>query len=127
MAFSINGFQPKPISYPVTVLAETRDYDIVASDGGTYIQYTGGSPTVFTVPTNASAGFADDVEILIEQSNTGQIEFVGANGVVITSKAELRTSKQGAVVKLKKLATDSWILYGDVLDNTDMAMMIAMS
>jgi hypothetical protein len=52
---------------------------------------------------------------------------VGAEGVTITSKADLMTEKEGSVVKLKQLSTDNWVLYGDLMDNTNMAMTIAMS
>jgi hypothetical protein len=80
---------------------------------------------VFTVPANSSVEFTPSGEITIEQSNTGQITFVGAEGVTITSKADLMT--ESSVVKLKQLSTDNWVLYGDLMDNTNMAMTIAMS
>ena len=127
MGLKISGVEIKPIPSSITTVSDRSTYQFTNDDVGVYIQYLGTTDSVFTVPANSSVEFTPSGEITIEQSNTGQITFVGAQGVTITSKADLMTEKEGSVVKLKQLSTDNWVLYGDLMDNTNMAMTIAMS
>lgn len=127
MSFKISGVEVPRVPLKTTDIGDRGTYQLQSTDEENYLVYLGTTFLTFTVPPNSTTAFSDGTEISIEQSNTGQITFVGGNGVTITSRAELRTSNKGSVVKLKRLSIDNWILYGDVMDNTGMAMIIAMS
>ena len=127
MAFKIAGVEISPIPSKVTTLSDRSTYTLLTTDIGDYLKYDGTTDLSLTVPVESEPPFADNGVVTVEQSNTGQITFVGAQGVTITSKADLMTSKEGSVVYLKRTSQNNWILYGDIMDNTNMAMTIVMS
>ncbi len=127
MALKFSGAEVKPITAKTKTVSDRETYTFTAQDGGEYLQYIGTSDSIFTVPPNSSESFSDGVIITVEQSTTGQITFDGGVGVTITSKADLMSAKEGSVVNLKRISSDNWILYGDTMDNTTMAMTIAMA
>lgn len=127
MAFKIVGVEISPIPSKITTLSDRSTYTLLTTDIGDYLKYDGTTDLSLTVPVESEPPFADNGVVTVEQSNTGQITFVGAQGVTITSKADLMTSKEGSVVYLKRTSQNNWILYGDIMDNTNMAMTIVMS
>lgn len=127
MGFKIAGVEIRPIPSTMSTLSDRSTYTLLTTDIGNYLKYEGTTDLSLTVPAESSPPFEDNGVVTIEQSNTGQITFVGGVGVTITSKADLMTSKKGSVVYLKRTSQNNWILYGDIMDNTNMAMLIAMA
>jgi hypothetical protein len=74
---------------------------------------TASSAVTVTVPTAASVGFEQDVEISFMQKGTGQVTIAGASGVNIRTTQTLKTSGQYAVIAIKKIDTDEWVCVGD--------------
>lgn len=67
------------------------------------------------IPLNATQAFPIGRTLAIEQTGVGQITIVPAGGVTLRSANNAnKTYAQYSVVYLKKLATDEWILTGDV-------------
>lgn len=88
-------------------------YTIVAADGTNTVECSNASGCTVTVPPNATIAFPIGTEIVLRQIGTGQITMVGGAGVTINSRVGLKTAGQWAEIKLKKRATDTWILTGD--------------
>lgn len=100
---------------PVTTQSGTS-YTAVLGDANTYIQFTNGSPITFTIPLNSSVAFPVGTVIEIEQNGAGALTVAPVSGsVTINSRgADLVLAGQYAVAALKKVATDTWTLTGDL-------------
>src|SRR6056300_884841 len=112
MAFKLSGLEINPIPSKITTLSDRSTYTLLTTDIGDYLKYEGTTDLSLTVPAESEPPFQDNGVVTVEQSNIGQITFVGAQGVTITSKADLMTSKEGSVVYLKRTSQNNWILYG---------------
>jgi hypothetical protein len=90
-------------------------YTGVLADANTYVRFTSASAVAFTVPPNSSVAYPVGTEITIEQAGAGALTVTAGSGVTINSRgADLVLAGQYAVATLKKVATDTWILTGDL-------------
>lgn len=90
-------------------------YTAVLGDAYGYIQFTSGSAVAFTIPANASVAYAVGTVITIEQNGAGTVTLTPDTGVTLNSRGSLLdTAGQYAVVQLKKVATNTWTVIGDV-------------
>jgi hypothetical protein len=89
-------------------------YTLVLSDAGKLITLNNASPITLTVPTNATVAFATGTRIDLTQLGAGQVTVAGA-GVTFNSKgAKLKITGQYSAATLIKIATDTWVLIGDL-------------
>jgi len=87
---------------------------LAITDRDTYQIFTSGSAIALTIPTNASVAFDIGTEIICEQGGAGVIT-VGGGGVTKNSKDSLLDSNgQYSVLCMKKTATDTWTIFGDL-------------
>lgn len=95
----------------------TTAYTPVAADADTYIEVTNASAITFTVPANATTAFAIGATITVEQGGAGAVTLAPAVGVIlqVASTHTLVTNGQRAVVQLKKKATNTWIVFGNLV------------
>lgn len=90
-------------------------YTAVLGDAGGYIQFTNGSAIAFTIPANASVAFATGTVITVEQNGAGVVTLTPDTGVTLRSRGSLlATAGQYAVCQVKKVATNTWTVIGDV-------------
>jgi hypothetical protein len=76
---------------------------------------TNSSTTTLTVPTNSAQAFAVGASIEIIQAGTGQVVISPASGVTVNSCESLyKTRSQWSACVLMKVATDTWVLSGDL-------------
>lgn len=96
-------------------VTRTGAYTLALADVGVEQVYSSATAGTFTVPTNAAAGVAVGASVPLRQTGAGQLTVVGAAGVTVNSRgAALKLAGQYAVAELRKVATDTWALYGDV-------------
>lgn len=74
------------------------------------------STTTLTVPTNASVAFPVGTFLPLMQAGVGNLVIAAAGGVTVrvASLHTLAASEQYAVLGLKKLGTDEWVLFGNL-------------
>lgn len=97
-----------------TTSTRTASYAIVAGDVGAEQVYNSTSAGTFTLPTNATQAIAVGAAIPFRQSNTGQLTIAGASGVTLQARGStFKLAGQHAVAEARKVATDTWVLYGD--------------
>jgi hypothetical protein len=90
-------------------------YTFVLADDFDYHQFSNAAAITLTVPTNATVAFPIGTEIEIEQSGAGVLTVAAASGVTINSRGgDLSLAGQFAVAGLKKTATNTWTLTGDL-------------
>jgi len=90
-------------------------YTLVEGDAGQLVTLTNAAAITLTVPTNATVPFAIGTQITIAQGGAGTVTVAGAATVTVNAAdtaTKLRT--QWSAATLIKLATNSWILIGDI-------------
>lgn len=108
-SWTINGGQ-----IPSRTFSGTTD-TLVAADAGGTVRSTGASAATITVPPNSSVPIAVDTFILGEQYGAGQVTIAAGVGVTLrsdTSKLKMRV--QYGAISFHKIATDEWIIAGDL-------------
>lgn len=93
----------------------TTSVTLALDDAGKMMQMNNASATTLTVPPNSSVAFPTETEIDIINYGAGQVTLAPGAGVTIRSKSgNLSLDAQYSAATLKKLATDEWILIGDL-------------
>jgi hypothetical protein len=106
---SLRSFRPLgPNTYTGTT------YTFALTDANTFIGASNAAAQTFTVPLNATAAFPVGTEIELAQLGAGKLTIAATGGVTINPAATLSAANQYAVMRLKKIATDTWILSGSI-------------
>jgi hypothetical protein len=88
---------------------------LVAGDAGELVTLTNAAAITLTVPLNSSVAFAIGTQITITQGGAGTVTVAGAVGVTVNSAdGDLKLRTQWSAATLIKIATNSWILIGDI-------------
>ena len=93
----------------------TANATLQLTDAGKLLLCQSGSAITITVPTHASVAFPSGTELEILQYSTGAVTISPASGVSLLSfegSGARKLAGQYAVVSLKKLADNSWLLAG---------------
>lgn len=101
----------------MTVITESGTTRTLAylTDANQTILCSSSSPTTITVPTNSSQAFPVGSMVEIIQYGSGQVNVAAAGGVTIRQVDSLsKTRVQYSSISLQKIATDEWILNGDL-------------
>lgn len=99
-----------------SVIHVTASRSISVNDAGSYLLADSPSDVILTVPDDASLNLPVGADIAIEQHNDGQVELAPASGVAINVATGygLKTGGKYAVVSLKKVADNTWTLFGNL-------------
>ena len=105
---------PADLSLGVTTQAGAS-YTAALADAGTYIRFTSAGAVTFTIPPNSAVAFPIGTVIEFEQAGTGAVSVAAGAGATILSRlGDVTLAGQYAVAALKKVATDTWVLTGDL-------------
>lgn len=102
-----------PAALTITTVAGTSR-TLGLSDALAYLRFTSATAVSVLVPTNAAAAFPIGTQINLRQAAAGQITIAGDTGVTVNTAETLKTRKNGSLVTLVKVATDTWDLLGDM-------------
>lgn len=90
-------------------------YTLDLSDAGALVTLDNASPIALTVPDNDDVAFPIGTSILLAQIGAGQVTVVEDNtSVTVITPETLKLRKQGAQAALVKIATDTWLLDGNL-------------
>ena len=89
-------------------------YTLAANDYSKLTSFTSSSSITVTVPLNSSVSIPVGACIDLIQSGVGQATIQGAGGVTVNCSVLPKTRTQYSIVSLIKMATDSWVLTGDL-------------
>lgn len=88
---------------------------LVLLDAGKAIDCTNSGATTETVPLNSTVAFPVGTVIDVVQLGSGQVTLAPTVGVTLsTAGATLKTRTQYSVVSLRKTATNTWLVWGDL-------------
>jgi uncharacterized iron-regulated membrane protein len=99
----------------IAINAQTgTTYTAVLADDGKLVTCDNGSAITFTIPTNSSVAFGIGTQINIMQLGAGQITIAGAGVTFRSEGSKLKTKGQYAVATCCKIATDTWVVVGNL-------------
>lgn len=103
------------VGVPVKTVTGTA-YTLLPEDAGCLVEFTSASPVTVTVPAQASVSFAGGEEYHLCQAGIGKVTLAAAGGVALVKPASLNvaTRERESVCTLKRRATDSWRVFGDL-------------
>lgn len=89
-------------------------YTLVLGDLAKMITMDNSSPMTLTVPENASVAFAVGDKIDILRKGTGTLTIAGTGSASVNATPGLKLRAQWSSATLVKLATNTWVLIGDL-------------
>lgn len=112
---ALNAFEAG-LNETIPLNAQTgTTYTLALTDAGDLVTLTNAAAITLTVPTNATVPFAIGTQITIAQGGAGTVTVAGAATVTVNSAdGDLKLRTQWSAATLIKLATNSWILIGDI-------------
>lgn len=117
LAAHVAAVDPHPVYSDYTEInAQTAAYTLVITDDGKAIHVTSATAVAVTVPPNSSAAFVIGAHLDIVQTGAGQLTIAPGSGVTLRSRdGFLKTASQYAAVRIRKIATDEWLVIGDLV------------
>jgi hypothetical protein len=90
-------------------------YTAVLGDDGDLVTLDNASAITFTIPPNSSVAFGIGTQINVMQLGAGQVTIAPGAGVTLRSSgSRLKTANQYAVATCCKIATDTWVVIGNL-------------
>lgn len=90
-------------------------YTTVLSDDGKLITCDNASAITLTIPPNGTVAYGIGTQINIMQLGAGQVTIAPGAGVTLRSAgSKLKTQAQYAVATCCKIATDTWVVIGNL-------------
>jgi hypothetical protein len=100
----------------IAINAQTgTTYTTVLADDGKLITADNASPIALTIPPASSVAYGIGTQINIMQLGAGQVTITAGAGVTLRSAgSKLKTSAQFAVATCAKIASDTWVVVGNL-------------
>jgi len=89
-------------------------YTLLSTDAHDIVTLNNGSGITLTIPTNAVTPFALGTKIGLVQLGAGQVTVAGAGVTIRSTGGKLKITGQYSKAVLEKVATDTWVLSGDI-------------
>lgn len=106
------------IHAPFSVNNYVSSFTLALSDVDGLITVNSSSATILTVPNNSTVPFDIGSRIKIVQLGTAQITISAAVGVTVNSPTGyVKTAQRYSMIDLYKIATNAWLLAGDLSKN----------
>ena len=101
----------------IAINAQTgTTYSVVLSDDGKLLTCDNAASIALTIPPNSSVAYGIGTQINIMQMDaTGTVTITAGAGVTLRSDgAKLKTNAQYAVATCLKIASDTWVVVGNL-------------
>lgn len=100
----------------VAINAQTgTTYTTVLGDDGKLVTCDNASAIALTIPPNSSVAYGIGTQINIMQLGAGQVTITAGAGVTLRSAgSKLKTNAQYAVATCCKIASDIWVVVGNL-------------
>ena len=100
----------------IAINAQTgTTYTTVLADDGKLVTCDNASSIALTIPPNSSVAYGIGTQINIMQLGVGTVTITAGAGVTLRSDgSKLKTNAQYAVATCCKIATDTWVVVGNL-------------
>ena len=100
----------------VAINAQTgTTYSVVLSDDGKLVTCDNASSIALTIVPNSTVAFGIGTQINVMQLSTGTVTITAGAGVTLRSAgSKLKTDAQYAVATCLKIASDTWVVVGNL-------------
>lgn len=100
----------------IAINAQTgTTYTTVLTDDGKLVTCDNAAAIALTIPPNSSVAYGIGTQINIMQLGAGQVTITAGAGVTLRSAgSKLKTNAQYAVATCCKIATDTWVVVGNL-------------
>jgi hypothetical protein len=100
----------------IAINAQTgTTYTTVLADDGKLVTCDNAASIALTIPPNSSVAYGIGTQINIMQLGAGQVTITAGAGVTLRSAgSKLKTSAQYAVATCAKIASDTWVVVGNL-------------
>lgn len=100
----------------ISINAQTgTTYTTVLTDDGKLVTCDNAAAIALTIPPNSSIAYGIGTQINIMQLGAGQVTITAGAGVTLRSAgSKLKTNAQYAVATCCKIATDTWVVVGNL-------------
>jgi hypothetical protein len=100
----------------IAINAQTgTTYTTVLADDGKLVTCDNASPIALTIPPASSVAYGIGTQINIMQLGAGTVTITAGAGVTLRSDgSKLKTNAQYAVATCCKIATDTWVVVGNL-------------
>ena len=111
-----DGVEFVPNQNASVIAAKTGPYTAVLDDAFAVIPFDVSAETFFTLPNNSVVAFPLNTQITVVAQGTGKVGIATAAGVTVVYPGGLlpRTRTQWSTVMALKIATNTWLLMGDM-------------
>jgi hypothetical protein len=89
-------------------------YTVALTDNGKLVTLDTGVTGTITIPLNSSVAFPTGAQIHLVRKGTGPLSVTGASGVTVNATPGRNFRAQWSAATAIKLATDTWLLLGDL-------------
>jgi hypothetical protein len=97
------------------VITRTVSATLALTDENDFVYVNSSSALTFTIPPNSSVAFPVGTEIHFMRYGTGEVSLAPGSGVTLLSDGtKRRINTQYQVVTIKKILTDTWVLFGAI-------------
>lgn len=111
----VTPFCDLPYNLPTAKSISGTTYTFLLTDVNNVVESGSGSGTTFTVPPNSQTAFPVGSVIEVFQGASGQVTISPGSGVTLRSNGnKYKTTAQYATIRLRKRATNEWVLSGDL-------------
>jgi hypothetical protein len=91
-------------------------YTTVLADDGKLVTCDNGSPIALTIPPSSGVNYGIGTQINIMQLGAGVVTITAGVGVTLSSQgSKLKTNGQYSVATCVKIATDTWVVVGNLV------------
>ncbi len=99
-----------------TVTDSTTARTLALADATKWIRCTNVAGITITLPQDSDVAFVVGTVVTFEQTQTGVVTFVAGAGATMNkpSTHDANTNNQWSVVQVKLVATDTWIVFGNL-------------
>jgi len=104
-----------PLTSHVSINAQTgTTYTLVLSDQTKLVTADNSSAITITVPPNSSVAYPIGTKIDLLAKGAGQVTVAAGSGVTVNTAQTLKLRRQWSGASLIKLATNTWVIVGDL-------------
>lgn len=95
-------------------LAVSASRNLTGTDANRFLLVDGASPVALMVSGQTLGEWPDAARLDIVATGTMSLAIAADTGVTIYANGSMAPSARYAVISLKRLAVDTWVLYGDI-------------